>query len=333
MEDNIETLRANGMAYINLDAAITGTKFSASASPLLQTALMNVLERVQDPRTNETLRNLWGDQPLPGLGAGSDYVAFQDHAGVSSIDMSFIGNEVPYHSCYDNFAYMKAHIDPDFSYHKTMAQVLALLILELADTPLLPFNMTSYGVALETYVGDLQGFIHKKIETLASGSARVNLASLTEAVKAAKQRLVEFDNRREPWMDQVGTVMGGLDSYGTIHRNSRNARMSNFETHLLDLEDGGGVPGREWFKHVIFAPQVWGSFFFFPFPVTWILTAVRIRRYGVGMNRVISLGLGTQSRMGIGSWHRNRSRRWRRRSIVRLTYFSIKVWEWRKRSL
>lgn len=252
----METLLVNGMAYINLDAAVTGAKFSASASPLLQTALMNVLERVQDPRTNETLRNLWGNKPLPGLGAGSDYVAFQDHAGVSSIDMSFVGNEVPYHSCFDNFEYMKTHIDPDFSYHKTMAQVLALLILELADTPLLPFNMTSYGVALESYVVDLQGFVHKKIETLSSGSARINLASLTDAVRIAKQRLTEFDNRREPWMDQVGTVMGGLDSYGTIHRNSRNARMSNFETHLLDLEDGGGVPGREWFKHVVFAPQV-----------------------------------------------------------------------------
>lgn len=272
MEDNIETLRTNGMAYINLDAAVTGTKFSASASPLLQTALMNVLEQVQDPRTNETLRRLWGDKPLPGLGAGSDYVAFQDHAGVSSIDMSFVGNEVPYHSCFDNFEYMKTHIDPDFSYHKTMAQVLALLILELADTPLLPFNMTSYGVALESYIGDLQGFIRKKTESPSSGSAHVDLSSLIEAVRAAKLRLIEFDNRHEPWMDQVGTVMGGLDSYGTIHRNSRNARMSNFETHLLDLEDGGGVPGREWFKHVIFAPQVWGfffPFFFFSFLGTW----------------------------------------------------------------
>lgn len=260
MEDNIEALRLNGMAYINLDAAITGTEFTASASPLLQTALMNVLEQVEDPRTNETLRTLWGDKSLPGLGAGSDYVAWQDYAGVSSIDMGFTGNGFPYHSCYDNFEWMKTRGDPDFSYHKAMAQVLALMILELADTPRLPFNMTNYAVALETYTSDLQGFVHKKIEDLSSGSAHVDLKSLVDAVAAAKSRLVEFDNKHEPWMDQVGTVMGGLDNYGTIHRNSRNARMSNFEEHLLDLEPDGGLPGREWFKHVVFAPQV--CFFF-----------------------------------------------------------------------
>lgn len=244
------------MAYINLDNAVQGTTFTASASPLLQTALMNVLERVEDPRTNETLRSLWGDNPLPGLGAGGDYVAWQDHAGVSSIDMRFSGDGFPRHSCYDNYKWMVTRGDPDFSYHKAMAQVLVLLILEVADTPQLPFNMTNYALALETYAGELQGFIHKKIEDLASGNAHVDLKNLTEAIEAAKVRLAEFDNRHEPWMDQVGTVMGGLDSYGTVHRNSRNARMSNFEEHLLDLEPGGGVPGREWFKHVVFAPQV-----------------------------------------------------------------------------
>lgn len=252
------------MAYINLDAAITGTEFSASASPLLQTALMNVLERVEDPKTNETLRELWGDKQLPGLGAGSDYVAWQDYAGVSSIDMSFTGQGFPYHSCYDNFGWMKAHGDPNFDYHKTMAQILALLILELADSPQLPFNMTNYGVALERYTNELEGFIHKRVEDLSSGSAHVDLTKLREAVAVSKVRLVEFDHKHEPWMDQVGTVIGGLDQYGTIHRNSRNARMSNFEEHLLDLEDGGGLPGREWFKHVVFAPQVC----FVP-PLTW----------------------------------------------------------------
>lgn len=305
MEDNIDALRINGMAYINLDAAITGTKFTAAASPLLQTALMNVLEQVQDPITNETLRKLWGDDPLPGLGAGSDYVAFQDYAGVSSIDMSFTGKKVPYHSCFDNFEYMKKNIDPDFRYHKTMAQVLALLILELADSPQLPFNMTNYGVALETYAADLQRFVHTKVE-LASGSMRINLTSLTDAIRTAKQRLAEFDHRREPWMDQVGSVMGGLDSYGTIHRNSRNARMSNFETHLLDLEEGGGLPGREWFKHAIFAPQVWGGFFFpsvsfsSSVPPAWIclLTA---SRHGAGTSRATFRPSGTRWRMGIGS--------------------------------
>jgi hypothetical protein len=51
-----------------------------------------------------------------------------------------------------------------------------------------------------------------------------------------------------------------------LERVSRNNRMSNFDTHLLDLpgpeqnRGGGGVPGREQFKHVVFGPQLWSGY-------------------------------------------------------------------------
>jgi len=36
--------------------------------------------------------------------------------------------------------------------------------------------------------------------------------------------------------------------------------MANFETHLLDLEEGGGIPNRTQFKHVLFAPELWSTY-------------------------------------------------------------------------
>jgi hypothetical protein len=42
--------------------------------------------------------------------------------------------------------------------------------------------------------------------------------------------------------------------------------LANFESDLLDLSEGGGLDGREQFKHVIFAPQKWSGYeeSFFP---------------------------------------------------------------------
>ncbi|KAK5277985.1 hypothetical protein LTR16_009127 [Cryomyces antarcticus] len=51
-----------------------------------------------------------------------------------------------------------------------------------------------------------------------------------------------------------------------MHRIDHNARMSNFETHLLDLpgpegdDEQHGVPGREQFKHILFGPQAWSGY-------------------------------------------------------------------------
>ena len=62
---------------VNVDVAVSGSNFEASASPLLQTALLHVLERVVDPMKNKTLRAVWAEKgsKLGGLGAGSEYVA------------------------------------------------------------------------------------------------------------------------------------------------------------------------------------------------------------------------------------------------------------------
>ncbi len=93
VEARMDEIRRNGVAYLNVDVAVTGSDFQASASPILETALLRVMESVTDPVSNKTLRAVWAEKgsTLQGLGAGSDYVAFQDIAGTSSLDMGFSG--------------------------------------------------------------------------------------------------------------------------------------------------------------------------------------------------------------------------------------------------
>ncbi|KAK5234307.1 hypothetical protein LTR16_012663, partial [Cryomyces antarcticus] len=46
--------------------------------------------------------------------------------------------------------------DPGFAYHKALAQIWALLILDLADRPILPYDLNAYAAAVTGYVERLE---------------------------------------------------------------------------------------------------------------------------------------------------------------------------------
>lgn len=251
VEDQEDSIRGSTLAYINVDAAVTGTEFTAAGSPSFRSILVDILSRLPDPIQNASpLSKLWGDKPLPGLGTAGDYVAFAHHAGIPSIDLSFTGHIIPQHSCYDNFDLIKSK-DPDMQYHTTMARILISLILELADTPIAPFNMSDYAVALGTYTADL----HEYIDTKSGG--KLDLAPLDTAIEASAGYMHAFMHVDEPWMEvDVDGIYTHNDDWSIAYRRSRSIRMSNFDKHLLDLGEGGGVPGREWYRHMVGSPTV-----------------------------------------------------------------------------
>lgn len=89
--------------------------------------------------------------------------------------------------------------DPGFVYHKTMAQVWALLILELADRELLPFNLVVYAEAVRNYVGDLQAYVRAK-----GPKDGLNLTTLYQAADDFTKNAVEFHAWDKAWEDAAG---------------------------------------------------------------------------------------------------------------------------------
>lgn len=239
VESRIEELRHNGFAYLNVDVAVVGNDFEAAASPLFEKALLRVLDRVSDPLGNKTLRAIWDENntTLGGLAAGSDYVAFQDMAGTSSLDMSFGGPPYPYHSCYDNFDWMRLYGDTGFQYHKTLAQIWALLILEMADSPILPFDLEAYARAVQSYLEDLEDYARIK----GAPQGTFDLKPLHRAADEFSRNAEKFHEWDRAWSDAL-SGRGGLESSVTaIKRMSHNTRMANFETNLLDVDGGVSI--------------------------------------------------------------------------------------------
>ena len=240
VEARMEDLRRDGFAYINVDVAVIGDDFGAAASPILQRALFHALDRVADPVANKTLRAIWNEKSrtLRGLGAGSDFVAFQDIVGMSSIDMAFKGKQFPYHSCYDNFEWMDKFGDPNFQYHKLMAEVLTLLILELAARPLLPFDLEAYAKAVKGYVTDLEKYVGEKIASSKDGKPSLDLEPLNEAAEVFMQNARIFHQWDAEWTSMIYGTGGFESSVTTLERMAHNTKMANFETDLLDLAGG-----------------------------------------------------------------------------------------------
>lgn len=242
VEENMEKLRTDAFVYLNVDVAVGGTEFKAAGSPVFKKALMQVLDRVTDPVKNETLKDIWearGDE-LAGLGAGSDYVAFQDMAGTSSLDFGFDGPPYPYHSAYDNFEWMMRVGDPGFIFHNMLAQVWALLILEFSDRLVMPFDMSAYSASLIKWSMDLENWVENKGANQ-DGNPAWDPNPLRQAVLQFATESKQFEKFELDW-DAVVIGSNGYESnILSAHRQSHNTRMANFETHLLDLEEGGGV--------------------------------------------------------------------------------------------
>ena len=253
VEARIDDLRRDAFAYLNIDVAVVGSGFSASSSPVLNTALLHVLERVNDPIKNKNLRDIAAENGLKigGLDAGSDHAPFQMLAGCSSLDMTFQGPPFPSHSCYDNFEWMDKFGDPGFQYHKLIAQVLALLIIDLADREILPFDFEAYAEAVHGYVDELESYTNSK--------HLLDFSPLKTAAQEMTANAKKFHEWSQAWSNIVyGTNNGFETNPLAVERIDHNTRMANFETDLLDIN--GGLPGREQFKHVIFAPQAWNGY-------------------------------------------------------------------------
>lgn len=275
VEDRVDRLRQYGLAYFNVDVGVAGSSFRAAGSPLFARSLSRALDRVNDPATNVTLRQRWNDtgSQFAGLGAGSDYVAFQDIAGTSSIDFGFEGDAgaYPYHSCYENLRWMQTIGDPGFSYHAALAQVWALMILAIADEPIVPYDFQQYADDVNHYAQTLKEDSTAAAEAWAAANPgqpkpEIDFKRLEDASAVFSHNANAFMFWEESWhMELLGH--NGMESQNTgIRRVSHNSRMLEFESHLLDLPQpeegrgGGGIPGREQYKHIIFGPQKWSGY-------------------------------------------------------------------------
>ena len=266
VEEYLPWLSDAAVAYINVDVAANGPHFEVAAAPLLNKAIYEVAAEVQSPNQTikgQTVADLW-DGHISTMGSGSDFTAFQDFAGIPSINLEF-GQEknapvYHYHSNYDSFTWMEKYGDPGFKYHEAIAKIIALLAAKLAEEPIVGFNATDYATGLESYLQRMRDTT-KAEETMGKDV----FWPLEKAIQAFKASAQVLDKHAAELQEKLSspelTTSQKKSLYAKIH--AVNSEYKLLERKFLYQP---GLDGRNWFKHVVFAPGLWTGYAGATFP-------------------------------------------------------------------
>ena len=299
VETHLQELQSRAVAYINSDGSERGF-LSAGGTQDLQDFISGVARAVADPETplsvferahlaaiakakdadeRSDLRKR-SDLVLEALGDGSDFTAFQDYAGISTLDLSF-GDEADgdqYHSIYDDFYWYTHFVDIDFTYGRALSQTAGTAVLRLADAEFVPVDYAPQARAIEKYAADLEKLLRDKQEEFTERNTE-----LTEGVFAAIN-----DPRRPMLTPPTETIPPFMNfaplknSISALHKSAEHfsdalnafntkgsPRLPDESLTLINADlihisrlflNPRGLPERPWFKNQIYAPGAYTGY-------------------------------------------------------------------------
>jgi len=250
-EQHASMLGENAVAYLNVDSSASGINFGAVAVPSLNRLISEAAGEVIDPDSRRSIadahrKGVHEGGALPGgtgrdlvnnrLGSGSDYTVFLNFLGIPVVDMSFTGPYGVYHSIYDNHTWMTKFGDPRFLYHTAMTRLWGVIMLRLANADIVPLDYRAYAARLAEFVKD----------TIAAARQedRATFAPLEAAVDRFAGAAQSMDARVDALLGaQTKDLSAAAAATKTLMR---------VERALLDRD---GIPGRPWYRHLIYAPK------------------------------------------------------------------------------
>ena len=256
VEKHQAELAQKAVIYINSDSNGKGS-IAASGSHSLEMFVRDLLGELSDPVTGKRLidsakshghtattsRQPRGFHLIP-LGAGSDYVAFIDHEGISSLNLGFEGDSGGvYHSIYDSFYWYTHFSDTDFVYCRTLSELSSTLLLRLADAPLLPFQFGTLAHTVSTYVEEIQKEAATRGSSVDFRDLKEQLSKLAASSKAYDEEFALASRRTQKL---TADRLSKIDE--TLYRAER----------ALTLPQG--LPGRPWYRHQLYAPGIYTGY-------------------------------------------------------------------------
>uniref|UniRef100_A0A8C4DVD9 Glutamate carboxypeptidase 2 n=1 Tax=Dicentrarchus labrax TaxID=13489 RepID=A0A8C4DVD9_DICLA len=243
-EDNTKLLQERAVAYINADSAIEGMyTLRVDCTPSLHTLVYDLTKQIASPEDGEegvSLYESWhkrdnwtNDRDAPRiskLGSGSDFEAYFIRLGIAAGRARYTKNKKTeryssypvYHSVYETFEIVEKFYDPSFKRLQAVAQVRGGLIFLLADSQLLPLDVNQYADSLRKYA-----------------------QSITQLAQKHPEEMKMYE------------VSFGEFMLVTLWSIPLQVRIMNDQLMYLERAfiDPLGLPGRPFYRHVIFAPS------------------------------------------------------------------------------
>uniref|UniRef100_A0AAQ6A4I6 glutamate carboxypeptidase II n=1 Tax=Amphiprion ocellaris TaxID=80972 RepID=A0AAQ6A4I6_AMPOC len=181
------------------------------------------------------------------LGSGSDFEAYFIRLGIAAGRARYTKNKKTeryssypvYHSVYETFEIVEKFYDPSFRRLRAVAQVRGGLIFLLADSQLLPLDVNQYADSLRKYAQSIAQLAQKNPNEMETYG--VSFDSLFSAVENFTVAATDFHERLEI-----------LNTADPLQVRIMNDQLMYLERAFIDPL---GLPGRPFYRHVIFAPS------------------------------------------------------------------------------
>jgi N-acetylated-alpha-linked acidic dipeptidase len=205
------------------------------------------------------------------LGSGSDYSSFLQHLGVPVLDVSY-GDEGNshgvYHSRYDTFEHHSRFVDPGFVYDAVLAKTTGRMVLRVAVSDAPVQRATSFADAVSTYLDEVKKLADNKREEAEIQASMLRDRAFELAADPTKSSGLPTALERVPHIEFAALE----DSVDRLKRSARAydealaknvsglpaERLAQLNILMLDIDQtllsNVGLPGRTWYKNLIYAP-------------------------------------------------------------------------------
>jgi N-acetylated-alpha-linked acidic dipeptidase len=299
VETHRKELQQHAVAYINSDTNERGF-LDAGGTQDLQNFISGVARDVQDPETKMSvyerthLRSIArakdaeqrndlrkrNDLVLGMLGDGSDFTAFQDFAGISTLDLSFGGEDDgdQYHSIYDDFYWYTHFVDTDFIYGRALAQTIGSAVIRLADAELVPLDFSPQAEAIAKYEGELEKLLKEKQDEFTERNLELREGVFTATNDPRRPTVPPPAEAIPPYMDfapmknaiellkksaeRYSKALSKWQANGSPSLPAKKVELVNADllrVPRLFLNEKG-LPERSWFKNQIYAPGAYTGY-------------------------------------------------------------------------
>jgi N-acetylated-alpha-linked acidic dipeptidase len=161
---------------------------------------------------------------------------FLNFLGVPIADLTFTGPYGVYHSIYDNHLWMQKFGDPGFLHHAAMSRVWGVMALRLANADVVPLDYRATADRVREFVDEV----------------------FEKAQPGQKPALRPLIGAAERFDAAAGAMGRRVDALLTADTADRRAA-ARLDEALIKTEraflDPAGLPGRPWYRHLLFAPK------------------------------------------------------------------------------
>ena len=299
VETHVDDLKKHAVAYINSDSTQRGF-LDAGGTQDLQRFISSVARDIQDPETKmsvlersrlnsigrakdaeerKTLRS-HRDLLLNSLGDGSDFTAFQDYAGIPTLNVGFGGERdgTQYHSVYDDFYWYTHFVDTDFVYGRALAQTIGSAMMRLADADLVPVDYSPQAEAIAKYEAELEKLLKDKQDEFSERNLELQEGVFTASndprwpvLPPPRESVPQFMSFA-PMKNAIEMLKKSAERYSKALSAWQASGSPELPQEAEQLVNGDliavsrlflnqkGLPERPWFKNQIYAPGAYTGY-------------------------------------------------------------------------